>query len=252
MASQKDTYNYVLRLADNCLILGQRLAEWCGHGPVLEQDIAMTNISLDLIGQARNYYQYAAELTEGKKSEDDVAFLRTDREYKNLLLVEQPNQDFAHTIVRQYMFDVFHFHLLNDLTNSRDETLCSIAQKSIKEVTYHKRWSSQWVLRLGDGTNESHEKMQLALDHFWSYAFESVTPDVLDQMMTEEKIGADLHKIATVVKKEITTHVREATLTVPESSWDRKGGKTGMHSEHLGYLLAEMQHLQRAYPGAEW
>ena len=252
MADQKDTYNYVLRLADNCLILGQRLAEWCGHGPVLEQDIAMTNISLDLIGQARNYYQYASELTEGDKTEDDIAFLRNDREYFNLLLVEQPNTDFAYTIVRQYLFDVFHFHLLNELASSQDENIASIAQKSIKEVTYHKRWSGQWVLRLGDGTDESHVKMQTALDHFWAYAFESISADDLDQKLAQKGIGVDLAKIADVVRKEIEAHLREATLTIPEGSWNQTGGKTGMHSEHLGYLLAEMQHLQRAYPGAEW
>lgn len=252
MAEQQDTYDYTLRLADNCLILGQRLAEWCGHGPVLEQDIALTNISLDLIGQARNYYQYAAELTGGEKSEDDIAFLRNDRAYKNLLLVEQPNVDFGYTIMRQYFFDVFHFHLLNELATSQDETLASIAQKSLKEVTYHKRWSGQWVLRLGDGTDESHERMQTALDHFWSYAFESVTPDTLDQNMAKRGIGADLSKIEETVKKEITDHLREATLTIPTETWNQTGGKNGLHSEHLGYLLAEMQHLQRAYPGAEW
>lgn len=248
----QNTYNYVLRLADNCLILGQRLAEWCGHGPVLEQDIAMTNISLDLIGQARNYYQYASELTEGKNSEDEIAFLRNDRAYKNLLLVEQPNHDFAYTIMRQYIFDVFHFHLLNELVSSKDESIASIAQKSIKEVSYHKRWSGQWVLRLGDGTDESQAKMQTALDHFWSYAFESITADELDQQMVQNGIGADLAKIAEPIKKEIEVHLREATLTVPENSWNQTGGKSGVHSEHLGYLLAEMQHLQRAYPGAEW
>lgn len=252
MAEQKDTYEYVLRLADNCLILGQRLAEWCGHGPVLEQDIAMTNISLDLIGQARNYYQYAAELTGAEKSEDDIAFLRSDREYKNLLLVEQPNNDFAHTIVRQYLFDVFHFYQLNELAKSQDVNISSIAQKSIKEVSYHKRWSSQWILRLGDGTKESQAKMQVALDHFWSYAFESITPDELDQKMAGQGIGANLDQLAVSIKKEITEHLTEATLKVPESTWNQTGGKNGVHSEHLGFLLAEMQHLQRAYPGAEW
>ncbi|UXX78859.1 phenylacetate-CoA oxygenase subunit PaaC [Reichenbachiella carrageenanivorans] len=252
MATQQDTYDYTLRLADNCLILGQRLAEWCGHGPVLEQDIALTNISLDLIGQARNYYQYAAELTGSKKSEDDIAFLRNDREYKNLLLVEQPNIDFGYTIIRQYFFDVFHFHLLNELATSQDKTLAGIAQKSQKEVTYHKRWSGQWVFRLGDGTDESHERTQAALDHFWPYAFESVIPDTLDKNMTQYGIGADLSKIEEIVKKEITNHLREATLTLPTETWNQTGGKNGLHSEHLGYLLAEMQHLQRAYPGAEW
>lgn len=252
MTVQNNTYEYVLRLADNCLILGQRLAEWCGHGPVLEQDIAMTNISLDLIGQARNYYQYAAELAEGNKSEDDIAYLRSDRDFRNLLLVEQPNNDFAYTVVRQYLFDVFHHQLLNQLAGSKDENIASIAQKSIKEVAYHKRWSGQWVLRLGDGTEESHQRIQDALDHFWSYAFEALIPDDLDSQMSSTGVGADLLKMEDTVKKEIVAHLKEATLIIPDSNWNHTGGKNGMHSEHLGYILAEMQHLQRAYPGVEW
>lgn len=252
MADSNDIYDYVLRLADNCLILGQRLAEWCGHGPVLEQDIALTNISLDLIGQARNYYQYASTWTKGEKTEDDIAFLRTDRQYKNLLLVEQPNHDFAHTIIRQYLFDAFHHELLQQLTQSQDETIASIAQKSIKEVRYHKRWSSQWVLRLGDGTDESHQKTQTALDYLWPYAFEGLQPDALDHRMVQESIGVDLPQIATPIKQEIIKHLQEATLTIPSNEWSQSGGKEGIHSEHLGYILAEMQYLQRAYPGAQW
>ena len=252
MAEKKDIYDYVLRLADNCLILGQRLAEWCGHGPVLEQDIALTNISLDLVGQARNYYQYATELSIESKSEDDIAFLRNDLEYKNILLVEQPNDDFAHTILRQYIFDVFHHALLLNLQNSKDETIAAIAQKSIKEVTYHKRWSGQWVLRLGDGTKESHERMSNALDDLWPYAFESLVADELDIKMAAEGIAVNLLEIEDKIKAEIRSQLIEATLTIPESTWTQTGGKNGLHSEYLGFMLAEMQHLQRSFPGAEW
>jgi len=252
MAKKKEIYEYVLRLADNCLILGQRLAEWCGHGPVLEQDIAMTNISLDLIGQARNYYQYAATLTGDGKTEDDIAFLRIDREYKNLLLVEQPNGDFAHTVLRQYLFDIFHHALLLELQNSADEAIAAIAQKSIKEVAYHKRWSGQWIFRLGDGTDESHERMQTAVDAFWMFAFESLEMDDLDQKMAAENIGVDLDKIKETVTEEIKSQLREATLSIPDATWNQRGGKNGIHSEYLGFILSDMQHLQRSFPGAKW
>lgn len=248
----KEIYNYILRLSDNCLILGQRLAEWCGHGPVLEQDIAMTNISLDLIGQARNYYQYASELAEEGKSEDDIAFLRVEKDYFNLLLVEQPNGNFANTVIRQYLFDVFHYAMLEELSHSGDEQLAAIAQKSLKEVAYHKRWSSQWVLRLGDGTEESHAKMQEALEEAWPFAFEGLIPDELDQSMLNAGIGVNLEKIAPSVKKEVDELLKEATLTVPESDWSHSGGKTGRHTENLGHILAEMQYMQRAYPNSEW
>lgn len=247
-----DLYQYVLRLADNCLILGQRLAEYCGHGPILEQDIAMTNISLDLVGQARYYYQYASELTGGEKSEDDIAFLRLEKEYRNLLLVEQPNGDFAHTILRQYLFDVYHFHLLQELQHSSDKQLAAIAQKSMKEVSYHKRWSSQWVLRLGDGTEESHQRMNDALSDLWMFAFESIAVDSLDDKMLHAQIGADHVKIAEAMTKEIESLFNEATLDVPHDKWAQTGGRNGIHSEHMGYILSEMQYLQRAYPGSEW
>jgi ring-1,2-phenylacetyl-CoA epoxidase subunit PaaC len=247
-----DLYQYVLRLADNCLILGQRLAEYCGHGPILEQDIAMTNISLDLVGQARYYYQYASELTGGEKSEDDIAFLRLEKEYRNLLLVEQPNGDFAHTILRQYLFDVYHYHLLQELQHSSDKQLAAIAQKSMKEVSYHKRWSSQWVLRLGDGTEESHQRMNDALSDLWMFAFESIAVDSLDDKMLHAQIGADHVKIAEAMTKEIEALFHEATLTIPSDRWAQTGGRNGIHSEHMGYILSEMQYLQRAYPGSEW
>lgn len=252
MTKESKLYEYVLRMADNCLILGQRLAEWCGHGPVLEQDIAMTNISLDLIGQARNYYQYAAEIKGGNTTEDDIAYLRDDLEYRNLLLLEQPNSDFAQTVIRQFIFDTFHLAFLDKMTKSTDAKLTSITQKSIKEVTYHLRWSSQWILRLGDGTEESHHKTQNALNDLWMYAFESVEADDLDKEMAAESIGVNLEEIKDQVYHDIVSTLKEATLDIPESSFVQKGGKQGIHTEYLGYILAEMQHLQRTHPGAKW
>lgn len=252
MTEARQKYQYTLRQADNCLILGQRLAEWCGHGPVLEQDIALTNISLDLIGQARNYYQYATQIDNSGKSEDDIAFLRDSLDYYNLLLLEQPNGDFAHTIVRQYLFDVYHFHFLNLLCASTDEQLAAIAQKSIKEVGYHRRWSSQWVLRLGDGTSESHSRMQLALDTLWKYAFEALEQDNLDIHLAQAGIGVDISKINMTCRQEIEGHLVKATLQVPEAGRPQLGGKAGRHTEHLGYILAEMQYMQRTYPSSKW
>lgn len=252
MTKAQQLYNYTLRQGDNCLILGQRLAEWCGHGPVLEQDIALTNISLDLIGQARNYYQYAAQMNGEGKNEDDLAFLRDSLDYYNLLLVEQPNGDFAHTITRQYLFDVFHFHFLSQLCSSKDEQLSAIAHKSIKEVGYHRRWSSQWVLRLGDGTNKSHSRMQVALESLWKYAFEALEPDDLDLQMSQAGLGVNLDKIKMVCRQEVLDHLEKATLQIPQPGSGQVGGKTGKHTEHLGYILAEMQYMQRTYPGAKW
>lgn len=252
MENDKELYEYVLRIADNCLILGQRLAEWCGHGPILEQDIAMTNISLDLIGQSRNYYQYAAEIAGEGKNEDDVAFLRDGMEFRNLLLLEQPNGDFAQTVLRQFFFDSFHLPFLKKMVNSKDERLASIAEKSIKEVTYHLRWSEQWVLRLGDGTEESHQRIASALDNLWMYAHESVEMDSLDTKMYDTGIGVNLGEIKDDFTRNIQDTLERATLNVPDSAFVQTGGKEGRHTEHLGYILAEMQHMQRAHPGAKW
>ena len=248
----QEKYKYILRIADNTLILGQRIAEWCGHGPVLEQDIAMTNIALDLIGQARSLYQYAAELEGKGRTEDDIAYLRDAWDFYNVLLVEQPNQDFAHTIVRQFLFDSFNFYFYQELLQSSDTHLAAIAEKSIKEVTYHLRYSSEWMIRLGDGTEESHERMQVALDKLWSFSEEALIADELDQKMLEAGIGIDLSKIKPLVDQKRKAIISEATLTLPENSWMQSGGKNGEHTEHLGFILAEMQYLQRAYPGMEW
>lgn len=249
---QSTNYKYPLRLGDNALILGQRLSEWCGHGPVLEQDIAMTNIALDLMGQARSWLQYAGQLEGKGQSEDDLAFLRDERAFHNVLLVEQPNTDFAYTIVRQFLFDVFNFYLHEALVESQDEKIAAIAAKSLKEITYHLRYSSEWMIRLGDGTEESHEKMQMALNDLWEFSGELITADELDLEMQHAGIGPDLKKIAEQYHQKVNTILQEATLDLPGGVWFQNGGKQGIHTEYLGPLLAEMQFLPRAYPGANW
>ncbi|MEP5612509.1 MAG: 1,2-phenylacetyl-CoA epoxidase subunit PaaC [Cyclobacteriaceae bacterium] len=245
-------FNYTLQQADNCLILGQRLGEWCGHGPILEQDIAMTNISLDLIGQARMLYQYAAEIQGEGKSEDDLAYLRDAWGFKNVLLAEQPNGDFAKTILRQFLFDSFNCYFYDALKSSNDENLAAIAAKSHKEALYHLKWSGDWVLRLGDGTEESHERIQHALDELWSYSGEIVIASDADQTASESGFGADLNAIKSRRDSKIREVLEEATLTIPESTYSHSGGKEGKHTEYLGFILADLQFLQRAYPGNEW
>lgn len=245
-------YNYILGIADNSLILGQRLGELCGHGPNLETDIALTNISLDLFGQVRSYYQYAAKIADDGRTEDDIAMLRKEREYKNVLLVEQPNTNFAYTLGRQFLFDVYHLAFLSELQKSTDLTLAAIANKSIKEVSYHERFSSDWVKRLGDGTQESKEKMQDAINSLWTYTDELFHQTEADKVMVEEGIGVDVKKLKETYYKHVSSLLEEATLEVPESKYFQKGGKEGIHTEHLGYLLSDLQYMQRTYPNMEW
>lgn len=249
---EKDLFNYIIRLADNALILGQRLSEWCGHGPVLEQDMALTNIALDQIGQARSLYQYAAEIEGENRTEDDLAFLRMTVDFRNILLVEQANGDFGHTIARQFFFDAYNLPFYTLLKQSKDEQLAAIAEKSLKEITYHLQWSSQWMIRLGDGTEESKKRIQSAVDQMWMWTGEMLTADALDQQMAAEGIGVDLEEVAIRWHEKVDAVLSEATLQKPESGWMQKGGKTGMHTEQLGFILAEMQFLQRAYPGQKW
>lgn len=248
----QNLYKYILGIADNCLILGQQLGELCGHGPTLETDIACTNISLDLFGQVRSYYQYAAQVAGDGRSEDDIAMLRKEREYVNVLLVEQPNTDFAYTIMRQYLFDAFHLLFLNALQQSKDATLAAIAKKSIKEVSYHERFSSEWVKRLGDGTEESKMKIQSALNDLWPYTNELFEQTDADSAMINDGIGVDTLKIKESYFKNTEALLTEATLEIPVSEWFQKGGKNGKHTEHLGYLLADLQYMQRTYPKMEW
>ncbi len=243
---------YIYGIADNALILGQRLSELCGHGPNLETDIALTNISLDLFGQIRSYFQYAAKLSGDKKTEDDLAFLRIEREYKNVLLVEQPNRHFGYVLTRQFFYDVFHLLLLQELQKSTDETLTAIAKKGIKEVSYHQRFSSDWIKRLGDGTEESHHKVQEAVDDLWKFTDELFHMTEDDRVAVESGIGVDVSKLKERYYKRVGEVLEEATLTIPETKWFQKGGKQGIHSEHMGYLLADLQYMQRTYPNMEW
>lgn len=248
----KKLYDYILSLGDNPLILGHRLSELCGHGPSLETDIALTNISLDLYGQVRNYYQYAAELSDKNETEDSIAFLRTERAYRNIWLVEQPNEDFAHVICRQFLFDSFHLPLMKQLCNSKDERLSAIAKKSIKESSYHERFSSEWVKRLGSGTDISNKKMQDALNHLYPFVNEFFQETPLDKEMKESGIGADLGALKEEFMNNIHTLLSSATLQIPEPVWRQTDGKLGYHSEHLGFILAELQYMQRVYPNMEW
>ncbi|GAB5538827.1 MAG: phenylacetate-CoA oxygenase subunit PaaC [Salibacteraceae bacterium] len=245
MSDTQKLMNCALHLGDNALILGHRLSEWCGHGPVLEQDIAMTNIALDLIGQAKMHLDYAAEL-EGKGNDHDhLAYKRDVLDFKNLLIVEIPNGDFADTIARQFFFDQWHFLLLEQLAQSQNNRFKEIAQKALKEVSYHRRWSSEWVIRLGDGTVESKEKIQRAIDDLWYYTGEAFMP-------AEYEKGIMPEGLRTSWMTNVKSVLSEATLTMPEDEWMQEGGKTGVHTEHLGFILAEMQFLPRAYPDATW
>jgi len=243
---------YIYGIADNTLILGQRLGELCGHGPSLETDIALTNISLDLFGQVRSYYQYAAKIQGNDTTEDTIAFLRKEREYKNVLLVEQPNTDFAYSITRQFLFDMFHIELLNELQNSKDETLAAIAKKSIKEVSYHVRFSSDWMRRLGDGTEESNQRVQAAVNDLWVYTDELFHQTDADKAMVSEGIGVDVTQLKQRYYQKVSAILEEATIEVPNVEYFQKGGKQGIHSEYMGYILTEMQYMQRTYPNMNW
>lgn len=239
--------DYTLYLADSNLVLAQRNAEWCGHGPVLEQDIAITNISLDLLGQSRNFYQYAASLIGNGATEDSLAYLRTEREFKNCLLVEQPNGDWGQTILRQFFFSAYQYLLYEKLKNSNYEQIAAIAAKALKEVTYHLRWSSEWVVRLGDGTEESRQRMLKAIDELWRY-----TGELFMSADYEMTAGFDVTLLKDDWMKKITSVFEEATLPLPGKTFMQNGGKTGVHTEHLGYILTELQYLQRSYPNATW
>ena len=264
--SEQSLINYSLHLADNNLILAQRNSEWCGHGPVLEQDIAITNISLDLIGQARNFYQYAAQLINespvplskkwsgigGEATEDTLAYHRNDKDFKNFLLVEQPKGDWGQTILRQFFYSTYQHLLFGGLQNSKDTQLCAIAAKSIKEVTYHLRWSSEWVIRLGDGTEESHNRMLQAIDALWVFTGEIFQVSDFELEAVKNNVGVDVSGLKGEWVKKVKDVFDEATLPFPVSSFFHYGGKEGRHTDHLGYILAEMQYLQRTYPGVTW
>ena len=243
---------YTLRLADNALILAQRMVELVAAGPELEEELANANFALDYLGQARMLYSYAAELEGKGRSEDDFAFLRDEHEFGNLLLLEQPNGHFGDLLVRQFLFEVFYRHLLDALTRCGDRRLREIAARAIKEVDYHCRHSSQWVIRLGDGTEFSHARVQASLDDAWRFTGEMFAADDVDRLFQAEFDGPDLAAIHERWRRDVGDVVAEATLALPADEWMASGGKQGRHSEHLGFLLAEMQYLQRSFPGATW
>ncbi|MBT8100706.1 MAG: phenylacetate-CoA oxygenase subunit PaaC [Gammaproteobacteria bacterium] len=243
---------FVLRLADNALILGQRMIERVTGEPELEEELANANFALDYIGQARMLYTYAGELEGKGRSEDDFAYLRDSQEFSNLLLLEQPNGDFGDAIVRQFLFEAFYLRQLEALENCADVRLAEIAARAVKEIRYHLRHASNWMLRLGDGTDESHARVQSALDNLWRYTGEMFTGDDVDVRFAQEFDGPDLDAIASAWQQHVTEVLGEATLTIPEVAALAARGRDGQHSEYLGYLIAEMQHLQRAYPGASW
>jgi len=239
-------------MGDNALILGHRLSEWCGHGPILEEDMALTNVSLDLIGQARFFYSYAAEIEGKNRSEDDLAYFRDVWQFKNVLLCEQPNKDFAYTIVRQYFIDIFHKLYFEQMLESSDDKLKHIAAKILKEVTYHVRHSSEWIVRLGDGTAESQSRVQNAVNDLWQFTGELFETNKAETTLAEKGETALASSLHLAWLSQVTETLKQATLDVPESGWMATGGRSGKHSEHLGYLLAELQYLQRSYPGMEW
>jgi len=252
MNQQEALFEYTLRIADDSLILGHRVSEWCGHGPILEEDIALTNIALDLVGQATNLLDYAALVENNGRDADTLAFLRYDRDYRNTLLVEQQNGDFGMTIARQFFFDIFRRLFFEALQKSTDATLSAIAEKSLKETKYHVKHSSEWMIRLGDGTEESRQRVQEAVDTLWRYTGELFYTDEVDQLLLSAQIAVDLEALKAPWMSYVQEIFSEATLEIPAHNWQQGGGRKGIHSEHLGYLLAEMQYMQRAYPGMEW
>ena len=244
--------DYVLRLADSALILGQRLAEWCGHGPVIEEDIALTNTALDLVGQARLLLTHAGALEGRDRDEDALAFLRAEHDYRSLTICELPNEDFARTCLRNFLFAALQMQLWPALADSADAQLAAIAGKSIKETRYHLQHAADWTVRLGDGTDESHARMQRALETLWPYTAEFFSPTATDAQAQAAGVGPAWSSLAAGWEQAVLPVLEVATLKVPERTPFLSRGKEGRHSEHVGHLLAEMQYLQRAYPGAKW
>ena len=252
MTDSEALFTYCLRRGDDNLILSHRLGEWCGHGPQLEEDIALTNIALDLIGQSRNYLTYAGEVEGKGRDEDQLAYHRNERQFVNVKLAEQPNGDYAHVIARCFLYDAYHLPLQEALAKSADAQLAAIAGKAVKEVTYHLRHSSEWLIRMGDGTEESHARAQLALEELWTYTGELFETDEVDATLLQAGIAPDMTTIKALWDAKVNVVLQEATLGRPADSFMATGGRQGKHSEYLGFMLAELQYLQRAYPGASW
>ncbi|MEM9474967.1 MAG: 1,2-phenylacetyl-CoA epoxidase subunit PaaC [Pseudomonadota bacterium] len=246
-------FQFLLRMGDNTLVLGHRVSEWCGHAPVLEEDIALANTALDLIGQTQMWLGLAGEVEGQGRSADDLAMLRDAWDFRNVLLVEQPNGDFGQTILRQYLFDAWHDLMLAGLRDSTEPRVAEIAEKASKEVRYHLERSAETVIGLGDGTEESHARMQAALDLLWPFVGEMLAPDDLDCALAAAGVAPDLEVLATAYHQAVRTVITEATLEIPADPFAHSGGKSGArHSEHLGHMLSQMQWLQRVYPGATW
>ncbi len=253
MNAKHDLIEYLLRLGDSALVQGQRLCEWCGKAPALEEELALMNVGLDLVGQARNWLEYAAELLDDGRDADHLAYRRDERAYRNLLLVEQPNGDYAVTITKQFLYDAWHFQVLHGLSSSSDERIAGIAAKALKEVTYHLRRSTEWVQRLGDGTEESHRRMLAAIRDTWRFTVELVNGDEVEQRLAAAGIAPAPDDVADAWKAKVADTFASATLPLPEpASYFYLSGRRGLHTEHLGLLLAEMQFLQRAHPDASW
>jgi ring-1,2-phenylacetyl-CoA epoxidase subunit PaaC len=252
MAKEQALLAYLLRLGDNALILGQRLTEVIARGPELEEELANANFALDYLGQARMYYSYAGELEGKGRDEDDFAFLRDDRDYRNLLLVEQPNGHFGDIMMRQFLFENFYLLQLEALTQCSDRRLAEIAARAVREIRYHLRHVSQWIVGLGDGTEESHRRMDTSLRQLWRYTGEAFAGDETDDILREHYNGPDLAALHNAWRRNVAAVLDEATLAPPADEWMDGGGRAGRHTEHFGYLLAEMQYMQRAYPGARW
>lgn len=253
LTQKKALLTYLLRLADDRLILGQRMSEWCGHGPELEEDLAMANIALDLIGHATALYEYAAEIENAGHDEDYFAFFRDDRDFTNLQLCEFPNGDFAYTMARMFLFSTYSYFLYENLKNVKDEQFAGMINKHLKEIKYHLRHSREWVLRLGDGTEESHRRIQEAFDELWMYTGEFFETDEIDDFIIKEGLGTNPNDFKNEWKKLVEDTLAEATLTIPD--WNQfmmSGSRKGIHTEHLGHLLAQMQFLRRSYPDANW
>jgi ring-1,2-phenylacetyl-CoA epoxidase subunit PaaC len=250
---EKQLAEYCVRLGDNSLILGHRLSEWCGHGPILEEDIALSNMALDLIGQARGFLSYAGQLEGNGKTEDDLAFHRDAREFRNKMLVELPNGDFGFTTIRSFLYSAYAYLLFRELVKSPDESISGLAEKTLKEVTYHLRHTSDWMVRLGAGTEESHNRMQDSLNELWMYTDELFEMDEVDAALIEKKLAVDLNVLKSGWNDMMDVVFKKSSLSRPSDNiYKSKGGIHGIHTEHLGYLLAEMQFLPRAYPGTSW
>jgi ring-1,2-phenylacetyl-CoA epoxidase subunit PaaC len=252
MNTKHHLYTYSLRLGDDALILGHRLSEWCSRGPFLEEDLALTNISLDMIGQAQAFLKYAGEVADKRKTEDELAYRRDEQEYTNHLIVEIPNKDFAFTIARQLFFSAYEYFLYDALSESKDATIAGIAAKAVKEARYHLEHAADWTIRLGDGTEVSREKIQRAINALWNYTGELFEMDETDKALLKEGIAADLISVRANWNNRIKAVLAEATLQLPEDNYMHTGGRKGVHTENLGHILCEMQYLHRAYPDATW